>query len=113
MTSRSYRSPIRARSKPGETLRVRVFSKGAPLVGGEVERGDGVTAVKEEDIPKFKTDAEGIAAIPIIARGAHLLVIDHQATPSATPDMASKDLYNATLWFSTRSRPPKRKGGRS
>jgi nickel transport protein len=99
--------------RPGETLRVRVLFKGKPLAGGEVERGDGVTPVKEEDIPKFKTDAEGVASIPIVARGAHLLVIDHQVTPSATPDAATKDLYNATLWFSTRAGRGRggRKGG--
>lgn len=81
--------------KVGESLRVRVLFRGQPLTGGEVERGDGVTVVKEEDIPKFKTDADGVALIPIVKAGAHLLVIDHKQSA----DQGGSDLFNATLWF--------------
>ena len=90
-----------AATKPGQTLRVKVLLQGKPLPGVEVERGDGMTAVAEKDIPRFATDADGIASMPIVKAGAHLLVIDHKATPSATPDQANADLFNATLWFST------------
>jgi len=89
-----------AKATPGTRLRVKVLFRGEPLAGAEVERGDGVTAVPEKDIPRFKTDAEGIASIEIVKPGQHLLVIDHKVTPSATPDQANVDLYNATLWFS-------------
>ena len=71
---------------------------------GFVERGDGVTAVPEKDIPRFATDADGIASIPIVKTGPHLLVIDHRVSPSATPDQANADLFNATLWFSVTNR---------
>lgn len=89
--------PVKA--KPGQTLRLKVLFQGKPLAGAEVERGDGVTVVAEKDIPRFKTDAEGIASIPIVKAGQHLLVIDHKVTPSLAPDQASADLFNATLWF--------------
>ncbi|MBV9566273.1 MAG: DUF4198 domain-containing protein [Bradyrhizobium sp.] len=86
--------------KVGENLKVRVLFHGQPLSGGKVERGDGKTAVPENDIPKFDTDADGVATIPIVQGGPHLLVIDHRVSPSAAPDQANADLYTATLWFS-------------
>jgi nickel transport protein len=63
------------------------------------ERGDGTTPVAEKHIPRLTTDAEGIAAIPIVKAGPHLLVIDHTVKPSANPDQANSDLFTATLWF--------------
>jgi len=91
-----------AGARPGETLRVRVLFKGTPLADGEVERGDGLTKMKEEEIPKFKTDKDGIASIPIVKAGAHLLAIDHKTAPT-TPD-AGSELLNATLWFAVARR---------
>jgi uncharacterized GH25 family protein len=85
--------------KPGATLPVRVLFQGRPLAGAEVERGDGVTALPESAIPRFTSDAEGIARVPIVAPGAQLLVIDHKVVPGAEPMRAGSDLYNATLWF--------------
>jgi uncharacterized GH25 family protein len=85
---------------PGARLRVRVLFRGQPLVGALVERGDGTTRMREDDIPKFKTDAEGVATIPLQRSGPTLLVVDHRVTPSATPGQASVDLYTATFWFS-------------
>jgi uncharacterized GH25 family protein len=41
---------------PGQSLKLRVLFHGKPLAGGEIERGDGVTAVPERDIPRFVTD---------------------------------------------------------
>jgi nickel transport protein len=93
-----------AATRPGQTLRLRVLFQGKPLAGAEVERGDGTTAVPEKDIPRFATDREGIAAVPIVNSGPHLMVIDHKVAPSATPDQANTDLFNATLWFSVGSR---------
>ena len=90
--------PVKA--KPGQTLRLRVLFHGKPLAGAEVERGDGVTAVPEKDIPRFTSDGEGVAVVPIVNPGPQLLVIDHRVVPSATPDQANADLFNATLWFS-------------
>ncbi len=94
--------PVKAR--PGEAFKVKVLFRGRPLAGAEVERGDGKTPAAEKDIPKFKTDADGVAAVTIVKPGPHLLVIDHRAAPSVTPDQATADLYNATLWFSVATR---------
>ena len=59
----------------------------------------GITPVVEQDIPRFKADHEGIATIPLVKSGPHLLAIDYRVTPSGTPELAAADLYNATLWF--------------
>jgi nickel transport protein len=84
---------------PGGTLRLRVLFRGKPLANGKVERGDGLTPVPENDIPRFTTDADGIAAVPIVKTGPMQLVIDHAVAPSAMPDLATKDMFNATLWY--------------
>ena len=94
------------KTKPGQTLRLKVLFHGKPLPGANVERGDGVTAVAEKDIPRFAADADGIASVPILKAGPHLLVIDHKVTPSATPDHADTDLFNATFWFNTAATRP-------
>ena len=83
----------------GESLRVRVLFRGQPLAGAEVERGDGVTPMKEEDIPRFKSDDDGIAAIPILKAGPVVFAIDHRLAPSGAPELAAADLYNATFAF--------------
>lgn len=83
----------------GKILEVRVLFRGQPLKGAMVERGDGTTKMAEADIPKFAADDNGIARIPVVRRGPMLLAVDHRSTPSAVPDQADTDLYNATLWF--------------
>jgi nickel transport protein len=84
----------------GQSLRLRVLFQSKPLASAEVERGDGTTVVAERDVPRFTTDADGVASIPIVQAGPHLLVIDHTVKPSVIADQANSDLYNATLWFS-------------
>lgn len=69
--------------------------------GAEVERGDGTTIVAEKDIQRFKTDADGVAEVPIVNVGPYLLVIDHKVTPSRSPEQANADMFNATLWFTS------------
>ena len=83
----------------GQTMRVRVLFRGKPLVGGKVERGDGITPVLEDQIPRFATDSDGIAAIPIVKAGPTQLAIDYNMSPSATPNLAATDMFNATLWY--------------
>jgi nickel transport protein len=85
--------------KPGETLRLRVLFRGKPLPAGKIERGDGVTVVAEADIPRFTTDTDGVAEVPIVKSGPMQLVIDHEVSPSATPALARTDMYNAMLWY--------------
>lgn len=81
----------------GATLPVRVLFRGAPLAGIAVERGDGVTVKDEKDMPTFKTNADGVAEIPIAQAGPQLLAVDHEAKPAKLPALADYDLYNATL----------------
>ena len=85
-------------AKPGEGLEIKVYFDGKPLVGIEVETGDGITPVAEKDIPRFRTDNQGIAVVPISKRGPQLLVVDY-ILPSTYPDLAARELYNATLSF--------------
>jgi nickel transport protein len=85
--------------KPGQKLRLRELFRGQPLVGGDIERGDGLTVVPEADIPRFTTDGDGVAEVPIVKSGPMQLVIDHSVSPSATPALAKTDMSNATLWY--------------
>ena len=87
-----------ALAKPGDILKLRVLFRGLPLADAVVERGDAVTPVPEKDIPRFATDAAGVALVPIVKPGPLLLVVDHRVAPSLTPAQADADLYNATLW---------------
>ena len=85
--------------RPGNSLRLRLLFRGSPLAGAQVERGDGVTAIKEAEIPRFSTDRDGITVIPIEKPGPILLAVDHRVVPSGTPGIAAADLFDATLWF--------------
>lgn len=85
-------------AKPGEGLQVKVYFDAKPLVGAEVEIGDGITPMEEKEIPRFKTDNQGVAVIPVSKWGLQLLVVDH-IVPSTHPELAERELYNATLSF--------------
>lgn len=57
--------------------------------------------MKEEDIPQFKSDGDGVAAIPIVKAGPVVLAVDYRVTPSGTPEIAEADLFNCTFAFVT------------
>jgi nickel transport protein len=82
----------------GEVLKVRVYFDGKPLPGIEVEAGDGVTPMDEKDIPRYRTDEEGIADVQIAKAGPQVLVVDYTLS-SIHPDLANRELFNATLSF--------------
>jgi len=84
--------------KPGESLSIQVYFDGKALPGSEIECGDGITPIKEQDIPRYRTDQQGIAVIPITRRGPQLFVVDHVES-SIHPDLAIRELYNSTLSF--------------
>jgi nickel transport protein len=84
--------------KPNETLRVRVYFEGKPLAGAAVEIGDGVTPRKEEEIPRYNTNSDGIAEVPIHRPGLQLLVVEHNAPPLHA-DLCDSDVSIATLSF--------------
>jgi nickel transport protein len=85
----------------GGTLRVRLLFRGQPLSDVEIERGDGVSTIADKDIPRFKTNSDGIADIPIVKDGPYLLVADYKSAPSRAPALAASDMYGATFAFST------------
>lgn len=84
--------------KPGDKLPVEVRFEGRPLKGVGVEIGDGATPMKEDDIPRYTTDASGVAMVPIQKGGLQLVAVDHKA-PSKYPELAAEDAYSATLTF--------------
>jgi nickel transport protein len=84
--------------KPRDTMKVRVYFEGKPLVDAGVEIGDGVTPRAEEDIPRYKTDASGLAEVPIAQPGLQLLVVEH-TTPAIHPNLCDQDVAIATLSF--------------
>jgi uncharacterized GH25 family protein len=83
---------------PEEERRVliQVYFDGKPLPHADVESTDGLTPVEEDAIPRYKTDAQGRVVIPLSRRGPYLFVVDHWE-PSVHPELASRELYNATL----------------
>ncbi|MBV8934899.1 MAG: DUF4198 domain-containing protein [Alphaproteobacteria bacterium] len=89
---------------PGSRLRVRVIFRGQPLANAQIELTDGLTPIAQKNIPVFTTDRDGDADIPIDRSGPQLLAIDHRVKPSATPELADGDLYNATLFFTVETR---------
>jgi uncharacterized GH25 family protein len=84
--------------KQGDELHVQVLYHGRPLTGVGVEIGDGVTARKEEEIPRYKTNGHGIAQVPISHPGLQLLAVDY-AAPYPYPALAKRWEYSATLAF--------------
>ncbi len=84
--------------KVNDIFKVRVYFDGKPLSAAEVEHGDGLTPMAEQDIPRFITDEQGIASIPMVKSGPQLLVVDYRI-PSIHPDLATTELYNTTLSF--------------
>jgi nickel transport protein len=76
---------------PGGELRVCFLFHGAPLAADARSSAPvGTTPVAEKDIPRFRTDAPGVATIPIVTAGPTLLVIDHRMALSATPELESR-----------------------
>ena len=84
--------------KIGDKLPVKALYDGKPMVGVGLEIGDGKTKMKEEDIPRYKTNAEGIAELPITHGGFEAIAVDYK-TPSRTPDAAPEDNYSSSLTF--------------
>lgn len=62
--------------KAGELLPVQVLLQGQPLAGAGVELSDLVTKLPEDRIARYTTDAQGMAQLPLRARGIHMLGVD-------------------------------------
>ena len=72
--------------------------EGKPIVGIGVEIGDGKTQMNEEDIPRYKTDSQGVAHLPISHGGLQLIAVDYR-TPPLVPQLSDHDDYGASLVF--------------
>ncbi len=83
----------------GQRLRVRVDFRRAPLANAEVGARDASIAVSEANIPRFKTDAEGVASVPVLSARTNVLMVEHKV-PGAQPEVAAMDHFSATLVFS-------------
>lgn len=82
--------------KNGEPWSVQVLWDGRPLAGVAVEATDGITPMNEDAIPRYQTNEQGVASIPMNRSGPLLLVVDYQR-PGRHPDEATVDRYNATF----------------
>lgn len=61
---------------PGQTLAVQLLLNGKPLADTGIELSDLKTKMKEDEIQRFKTDANGIANIPKLKTGVNTLAVD-------------------------------------
>lgn len=62
--------------KPGETLPVLVLFDGKPLADAGIENSNLVDKLPEDKIPRYRTDASGMAQVPLHARGVNTLAVD-------------------------------------
>jgi uncharacterized GH25 family protein len=85
--------------KADEKLPVLVLFDGKPLVGEEVEAGD-ETVLMWPDIEKPKTNAKGMAMMPVHS-GLNRMAIEIER-PTRTPALVDKDGYSASLIFISR-----------
>lgn len=84
--------------QPGQKLPVEVTYMDKPLTDIGVEVGDGVTKMKEEEIPRYKTDSRGIAMVPISKPGLQIVAVDYRTAPRY-PELSDHDDYGASLVF--------------
>lgn len=85
--------------KAGGTLRVKVLFRGEPVANAAVLRSDGETAVAQDKLPVFRSDAAGIATVAIDKAGGEVLSVTRRVSPSAVPALADADTFSATLAF--------------
>jgi uncharacterized GH25 family protein len=87
-------------AKPGSTIPVRLLYEGQPLADAEIAYTDGLAKLADSEKPVVKTDANGIAQIPVGAPGPLLLTTDVN-TPPAHSALASSDHLYASLTYDT------------
>jgi nickel transport protein len=91
-------------AKAGDMLEVKVLLRGEPLAGAGIEVGDLKTAIEEDRIQRYTTDAQGIARVPLRAKGVHMLAVDTELGDGTAPDLvrasgADKLVLVATYTF--------------
>lgn len=91
--------------KADELLPVLVLFDGKPLADAGVENSNGVEKLDEDKIPRYRSDANGIAQIKLRAKGVNTLAVDiERPNDSAMPGgdkaaPANKVLMVATYTF--------------
>lgn len=84
----------------GDELAVLVLFEGRPFAGAEVDVISGEFPVtKDMELPKFKTDANGITRVKIERPGLQSLGTDRTVAPSTDPQLADEDNFASTLSF--------------
>jgi nickel transport protein len=76
--------------KSGEMLPVLVLYQGKPLAGAGIELGNMVDAMAEAQIKRYVTGADGIAQVPLRAKGIQMLGVDHEQLNDGTLGAAAK-----------------------
>ncbi len=89
-------NPFRIRT--GDTLPVQILWRGKPIASLGVEVGDGRTRISESNIPRYKTNENGIALVPISQAGLQVIAVDYR-TPPRFPQLSDYDDYGASLTF--------------
>lgn len=105
----SYSVPAKARGEfsvtqdpfklgVGKKLPVKVMIDGKPQPNVRVRYADGIEALSAEKIPFVKTNAEGIAEVPLERKGAYLITADPSVAPSH-PALSKSDHVYIALSF--------------
>ena len=82
----------------GRKLPVKVLLRGKPLANIGLEIRDGATPLEEKDIPRYATNAEGIAEVPIDKAGWQVIGVDYEE-PSPNTELVDMQKIVATLSF--------------
>jgi uncharacterized GH25 family protein len=90
--------PFKAR--PGTTLPVQLLLNGKPFAGADIACTDGLQAIPDAQQPVVKTDANGIAQVPVKQAGPVLLTTDINV-PTLHPALAKQDHLFASLSYDT------------
>lgn len=86
--------------KPGDELTVQALFEGKPFAGAEIDVISGeFPMTKDMELPKFKTDANGIAKVKLERPGLQSIGTDRTVVPSADPQLADEDNLASTLSF--------------
>jgi nickel transport protein len=70
--------------KAGDMLPVLVLFDGQPLAGAAIENSNLVDKLAEDKIPRWRTDASGIAQVPLRGRGVNTLAVDLERVVDAS-----------------------------
>lgn len=82
----------------GNTLPVKLVVDGKPLANVRVRYSDGIQILPPEKVPYVKTNAEGVAEVPLERKGPYLITADPNVAPSH-PALSKADHVFVALSF--------------